>query len=321
MESGLLDISERIDFSAVFERIKSANRIGIQLPDGLKYYASDIARKFREEGFEVLLSGKASYGACDIDMELLNVVDFLVHFGHTKMVDVERVVYAPYRVNYTIDAELLKERIAEREVAIIGTASYAWKFEEVAEELEKAGFQVELKRGRGLELKGQVLGCNYSVLENIQSDAVLFIGDGQFHPRGAKLYCKRKVYAYSPLTREIFEVDESEFVRRRYIEISRAKDARSFGILVSTKIGQKRLDLALKIQRKAFDKGFIAEIILLDEITPLAVDNFRFDAFVNTACPRISYDDYRKFSKPIITPSEFEIIVNDTKDLSVESFS
>jgi len=320
VESGLLDISERIDFSAVFEQIKSGRRIGIQLPDGLKFYAGEIARKFREKGFEVLISGKASYGACDIDMELLNAVDFLVHFGHTKMVDVERVIYAPYRVNYSIDVWLLKEKIKEREIAVIGTASYAWKFEEVAEELENAGFQVELKKGRGLELKGQVLGCNYSALEDVRSSAILFIGDGLFHPRGAKLYCNKRVYAYSPLTGEIFEVDESEFVRRRYIEISRAKTAKSFGILVSTKIGQKRLDMALKIQREAFERGLVAEIILLDEINPSALDNFRFDAFVNTACPRISYDDYGRFSKPIITPREFEMMVRDSKALSLESF-
>ncbi len=318
MASRFSTISDSIDFSSIFSRIGSAKTVGLQLPDGLKYYAGEIARRFRERGYEVFISGKPSYGACDIDVALLEIVEVLIHFGHTKMVNLDRVVYVPYNVNYDIDVELLKEKIPERRIAIIGTASYAWKFEDVARELTSAGFDVELERGRGVELRGQVLGCNYSCLRNTSADAVVFIGDGTFHAMGASIYCGKKVYAYSPLSGEVREIDTSEFLKKRYTAISRAMMSESFGILVSTKPGQNRMSVARKLQRMAMSRGFSAEIIVSDEIAPALIENFRFDCYINTACPRIAYDDQSRFTKPVITPQEFEIAIGVREDYTLD---
>ncbi|NOY10860.1 MAG: diphthamide biosynthesis enzyme Dph2, partial [Archaeoglobi archaeon] len=91
-----------MDFQSIFSKLGSARLVGIQLPDGLKYYAGEIADRFREKGYEVIISGKPSYGACDIDVSLLEVVDVLLHFGHTEMLDIERVVYVPYNIDYSV---------------------------------------------------------------------------------------------------------------------------------------------------------------------------------------------------------------------------
>ena len=315
MESGSSIIFERIDLSQVFEKIKSAKTLGIQLPDGLKFYVNEIADLFRKKGFEIIFSGKPSYGACDIDIELLREVDFLLHFAHTKMVEIDRVVYVPYKIDYSVDVDFLKNRIRERRIALIGTASYAWKFDHLKEELEKAGFEIELKMGKGVEFKGQVLGCNYTCLANSNADGILFIGDGEFHALGAAIHSKQKVYAYSPLSKEFISVSPEKFIKKRYLAISKAMTCESFGILVSTKIGQKRLELARKLQKIAAGIGKTAEIILSDEITPEIMSNFRFEMFVNTACPRITFDDYSKFNGKLITPKEFEIA------LAVKDFS
>ncbi len=319
MGSGLSIIFERTDLSNIFEKIGSASILGIQIPDGLKFYANEIADFFRKNGYEVIFSGRATYGACDIDMELLKEVDFLLHFAHTKMVEVERVIYVPYHIDYGVDVGLLEESISERSLALIGTASYAWKFDEVRRELEKAGFGVELKKGSGVEYSGQVLGCNYSCLKNTESEAILFIGDGRFHPLGASFYTGKRVYSYSPLTGDIEVVNPEEFLKKRYIAISRAFDSESFGILVSSKVGQKRLELAKYLQKLAHETGKRAEIILVDEAIPNIIDNFRFDTFVNTACPRIAFDDYLKFSGKIISPEEFKIVIG-VKDIAEYSF-
>ncbi len=308
-------IFKRADLSAILERIGSASVLGIQIPNGLKFYAGDIADFFRKRGHEVIFSGRATYGACDIDMELLREVDFLIHFAHTEMVQVERVIYIPYLVDYSIDVELIKKSIPERNLTIIGTASYAWKFDETKRELERVGFRVELKKGAGVEYPGQVLGCNYSCLKNTTSDVILFIGDGRFHPLGASLCTRKKVYSYSPLSGDVEVVDSEEFLKKRYMAISGAFESESFGILVSSKIGQKRLELAKNIQKLAHDRGKRAEIILVDEITPSVIDNFRFDTFVNTACPRIAFDDYSKYYGKIISPEEFKIVIG-VKDIS-----
>lgn len=318
MASRSSTISERIDFSSIFSELGDARVLGIQLPDGLKFYAREIAEKFRERGYQVILSGKPSYGACDIDTSLLEIVDVLLHFGHTEMRSTDRVIYVPYNIDYAVDVKLLKEVIAERRIAIIGTASYAWRFDDVARQLEDAGFSVELRRGRGVKYPGQVLGCNYTCLDGSRVDAVLFIGDGRFHAVGASIYSQRKVYAYSPLSGEVEVVNTEDFIRRRYLAISRAMESRSFGIIVSTKPGQNRIALARKLQESALKRGLSAEILLVDEITPAVIDNFRFECYVNTACPRIAYDDYTRFSRPVISPPEFEIVLGVREEFSID---
>ncbi len=307
-------IFERLDFS--FE-IKG-KRLGIQLPDGLKYYASEIAEFFEKKGFEVILSGKASYGACDIDLDLLKMVDVLLHVGHTKLLNYKNVIYVPYKVDYEVDPQTIKKNLKERRIALIGTANYAWKFKEVAKVLESVGYVVELRRGVKMEFDGQILGCNYSCLKDIESDAILFIGDGTFHAVGAAIYAKKRVYAYNPLTNEMSIIGFEDFLKKRYFAISKAKLCNSFGILVSKKPGQKRLRLALKLKKMAEEKGIRAEIILADEITSDLIENLNFCCYINTACPRVTYDDYKKFSKTIISPQEFEIALGFREDYELD---
>ncbi len=302
-------IFDRIDFLSILHKIKSASTIGVQIPNGLKYYARDISDFLKNEGYKVIISGKPTYGACDIDTGILSEVDYLLHFAHTKMVEVERVIYVPYKIDYSVDTGLLKNSVEERKIAIIGTASYAWKFVEVKKTLEDAGFSVELKRGLGVEYPGQILGCNYSCLKELKSDAVVFIGDGKFHPIGAALLSQKKVYSYSPISNEIITVQLDDFLKKRYLAISKAMDSENFGIIVSSKIGQKKLRLAFELQKLASEKGKNAEIIYVDEITPHMLDNFRFGAYVNTACPRLTFDDYTRFSGRIISPEEFRIVI------------
>jgi len=51
-----------------------------------------------------------------------------------------------------------------------------------------------------------------------------------------------------------------------------------------------------------------AVIITLQEVSPDALLNLGFSCYVNTACPRIAYDDQVRFPVPVITPEEFEIV-------------
>ncbi len=297
--------------------IKDVKTLGLQVPDGLKYWAREIVEKLREEGFEVIISSSPTYGACDVDTELLKYVDYLIHIGHTKLLDVDRVIYVPYRVDYKLSEDalnLLKESVTERRIAIIGTANYAWKFQEIKMLLEKEGYEVILRMGRNVEYPGQVLGCNYSVLDKNDSDAILFIGDGIFHPLGAAIYSGKKVYRYSPLTNEFEIVKVEDFLKKRYSLIARASGCENFCILVSCKEGQNRISLARKILSKIEEKGRRGYILLTNEIKPEVIESFNFDCYVNTACPRIAYDDWKTFKKPLITPQELEIALGIRKD-------
>jgi 2-(3-amino-3-carboxypropyl)histidine synthase len=86
--------------------------------------------------------------------------------------------------------------------------------------------------------------------------------------------------------------------------MERARSARTVGIIVSTKSGQQRR--ALAEQLKKLHEG--AVIVMLREVSPDELLNLGFDCYVNTACPRLTYDDQVRFPAPVLSPQEFEII-------------
>ncbi len=312
----------KLDLESVLPELqrRKAKRIGIQIPDGLKYRCEKIAEFFESRGYEVVISGSACYGACDVDLDLLRDVDVLLHLAHTPIFDIDRVLYVPYYIDY--DLEVFEDLdIEEKRIALIASAQYAWKLPQVKEVLEGRGYEVELKTGsKRVKMPGQVLGCNYTVLRNSKAEAVLFVGDGLFHPIGAKIYTKKKVYRFCPLDGEFEEVerDVEDFLRKRYVSISKAIEAERGAIIVSSKIGQKRLGLALKLKVLAKERGRNVEVIYLDDVTPQRLENFLYGYYVNTACPRISYDDVELYSVPILTPQEFEILLGVRKDYEVD---
>ncbi len=320
MKTTFEKIFERIDFSEIFRELekRNAKKIGIQLPDGLKYFSKELSEMFERREYEIVISGSASYGACDIDLSLLEEVEVLVHFAHLPVKSVERVIYAPYRYDYEVEnLEKWMDRIEERKIALAGTAQYAWKFPVVKKFLEEKGIEVELGKASGrIGISGQVLGCNYSVLRNIDAEAILFIGDGMFHPKGAAIYTRKKVYFFNPLADEFIVLGKEvvgEFLKKRFIQISKAMRSLENGaaIVVSSKIGQKRLSTARKLKFTAIKKGIKTDILLFNEITPEKLMNFSYGFYVNTACPRIVYDDFEKYEKPLLTPQEFQILMGE----------
>lgn len=295
------------DFSIPFEKLGNARKVGIQLPDGMKRKAIEIARLLEEKGYEVVISGETNFGACDVDLSILEVVDVLLHFAHTLILRDERIIYVPYFIDYNPKIDL---EIEEKRIALIATAQYVHKLDEVAEWLRSKGYEVEIGSPKGRVIyPGQVLGCNYSVLRDSKADAVVFIGDGLFHAIGAAIYTKKKVYAYYPLSGEIQEVDTKDFEKKRYFEVSKCVGKKSAGILVSSKPGQRRLKLAERLKRIGKENGMFCSIIYMNNIAAEQLYNLPFEFYVNTACPRIAYDDSFKFERPIITPQEFEFLL------------
>ncbi len=283
---------------------------GIQLPDGLKVYSADIAERFEKEGITAIISGRASYGSCDIDEELMKEADVLFHFAHEPVEEVsDRVVFIPYRYDYDVGAILdMASEIDEHKLSLIATSQYIHKLDELKRELEKAGYYVSLKKGsKRISKKGLVLGCNFTSIDK-RAEAVVFIGDGAFHPRGAAIYSGKKVYAISPLERKLKTFGEKEvqdFLKRRFALIAKAMDCEVFCVLASSKRGQKRLKLAMNISRELSIAGKKSYLVYFDEVNP---ENFPHDCLINTACPRIAYDDWKRFGCPVLSPQEAEIL-------------
>lgn len=65
---------------------QKAKRVCLQLPDGLKPKAGDIAKELNTKtGAEIIIWAGSCYGACDIAFEVNKLdVDLLIHWGHSK---------------------------------------------------------------------------------------------------------------------------------------------------------------------------------------------------------------------------------------------
>ncbi|TAN41382.1 MAG: diphthamide biosynthesis enzyme Dph2, partial [Candidatus Methanoperedens sp.] len=167
--------------------------------------------------------------------------------------------------------------------------------------------------GRGDErvaYPGQVLGCNFTAAR-IDCKELLYIGSGVFHPLGVAIATGKRVVAADPYLNQAVEVAPEKFQRKRGGYIAKAMDADVFGIIVSTKSGQNRMELAMRLKTLAEKHGKKCLIIEMDLVTPDQLLAFQADAYVNTACPRITIDDAERFHVPVLTPQEFESAIGE----------
>ena len=160
------------------------------------------------------------------------------------------------------------------------------------------------------------MGCDYSNVKAVtdQVEAFLFVGGGKFHAIGISLATSKPTIVADPYEKRAFSVEgEAEKTRRqRMTNVSEAKKAQNFGILVGLKPGQLRLQRAIELRGKLQNKGKNASLFALKEITPEALMQFpTIDAYVNTACPRIALDDSPRFSKPMLTMNEALVIAEE----------
>jgi len=182
------------------------------------------------------------------------------------------------------------------------------KLREARNELLEADKSVAIGDAGQLKYMGQVTGCDYSNAKAVSKDvdAFLFIGGGKFHALGVALATAKPTIIADPYEKRAFAIKDetARMLRKRWASIHEATQAKKIGILIGLKTGQKRLDQALKMRKLLEDAGREPIIFALKEITPGTLMQFpTVEAFINTACPRLSLDD-SEFRKPLLTPGE-----------------
>ncbi|MCK4433867.1 diphthamide biosynthesis enzyme Dph2 [Candidatus Bathyarchaeota archaeon] len=309
------------------ERIKQeiakldAKRVLIQLPEGLKPYGLHLARVVEKTHALSIVSADPCYGACDLataEAESLGV-DLIIHYGHTKLLKYERVptIYVEARATIKVDDAVKKALILLekwRKIGLATTVQHVQTLDNVKDILLHAGKTVVIGDAGHMNYPGQVIGCDYSNTKSIAGDveAFLFIGGGRFHALGVALSTSKPTIVADPYEKRAFSVDEEarRILKQRWASIEEAKKAKTFAILVGLKPGQKRLEEALSIKEKLEKNRKKAYLFAIKNITPEALMNFpTVDAYVNTACPRLSLDDASKFQKPVLTTNEIFVMV------------
>jgi 2-(3-amino-3-carboxypropyl)histidine synthase len=296
-----------------------AKHVLLQLPEGLKPEAPKIAKAIEKNGALPIISVDPCYGACDLalcEAEGLDV-DLIVHFGHAKMVKHEKVptIYVEARATVPVEEALFQAMPLLSNYTKIGLATsvqHLQTLDQVRELLTLAGKTVIVGDTGKIAYPGQVSGCNYSNAKSIAKDveAFLFVGGGMFHALGIALSTAKPTVIADPYDNRALLVNDQaqKILRQRFASIQQAKEAKTFGIVVGLKPGQKHLDAALKLKELAEKAGKTAYVLAGREITPEVLLEFpSIDAYVNTACPRISLEATSKFSKPVLTQSEFMV--------------
>jgi len=287
-------------------RERGARSVALQFPAGLARQAPGTAAALRREGFDVIVSGDPCYGACDLALDALAYADVLVHFGHAPVEERPDVLYEPVRFDFDVSVlENVLPLLAGRRIGLVTTVQHVHLIDAMTALLREHGIEAVAAPGDGrAPLVGQVLGCNFTAARATGADEILFVGTGVFHPVGIQLATGARVVALDPFTGEVQEVDASRLVRRRAAVMEKARDAASFGIIVSTKSGQQRMNLARRLVALS-DRAFL---VAMREVSPAEMLDLGFGAYVNTACPRLAYDDQVRFPVPVLTPPEFEIL-------------
>jgi 2-(3-amino-3-carboxypropyl)histidine synthase len=285
---------------------KGVTRVALQFPAGLKRRAAEYTGILKEAGFEVIISGDPCYGACDLALDTLDHADVLIHVGHAPVDPQDRVIFLPWDVGF--DIAVLEKALPffkEKTIGLITTVQHVHLVPAMESFLEKRGISVRVADGSGrTPYRGQVLGCSFSAAKTAYAEEILFVGTGLFHPIGAALATGKRVIALDPITGTVLEVSGEALLRRRFAVMEKARGAETIGIIVSSKTGQHRMDLA----RRLASLSPRAILVTMKEVSPDELLNLGFSCYVNTACPRLAYDDQVRFPVPVLSPQEFEIL-------------
>ena len=298
--------------SEILKMLRDGNvkRVLVQVPEGLKTSVQKLADFLEKNGVEPLISVEPCFGACDLRGREAKALgcDALLHIGHADMeIKAEvPVFYYAYYIDYDFVPllKMISRQIKFRKICLVSTVQFLKGIESAKKFLEKNGFTVYVG--------GSVLGCDASNARRFEKmvDCYLFIGSGRFHPLGLQEKTQKPVL-FLDIERRVLEdlSEEMDMMKiRKKMRLEKAKDAKKFGILVSTKPGQNRVKRAVDLKIKLARMGKNVYILAGDYFTAEKLLGLKIDVLVNTACPRIR-EDYEQFNKIIIDPEDVNELV------------
>ena len=302
-------------------------RILLQFPEGLKQEALKHAKRLESEGNEVFVSASPTFGACDLALDEARSlkVEKLIHFGHAEFQHVDfNVEYVEYRIDapLTLLDKSLNMLKGFKTIGIVTTIQHVHQLNSIREFYERNGKIVVIGKPYGFaKMPGQILGCDVGSSASIDRivDAHVYFGGGIFHPLGALLATTKPFLAIEPFGNRIEFIDR---MRETYARKSRGKvlaslEAKNFGVMLTTKNGQHNAQLAGLLKKRIEEQGFSAAILTANTFDFESLNNMReFDAFVNTACPRLAVDDTDRLSKPLLSANELMEVLRMKRELA-----
>ena len=292
---------------------KKPKRVLLQLPEGLKPKALNLARLIQKKtSSEVIISGEPLWGACDVAISEAKTIgcDLIIIYGHTKFTETDfPILYleAIYEKNIS---HLLEKIKPSTSLLIVASVQHINQLEKAKEFFESKDINVKIPEAKGhAYYDGQVLGCEYNAIKPLTKDCnqILVIGN-MFHALGLAMSVNIPVTLLDPVNEKIETIDKDKIIKQRFAAIEKAKTAKKLGIIIGTKLGQKFGSFE-PIKQKIESLGKQCAVISMGEITNDKLINlYDIEAFIELACPRIAIDAASLFEKPILTAREFAVL-------------
>jgi 2-(3-amino-3-carboxypropyl)histidine synthase len=312
-----------IDEKKIFRIIneKKPKGIVVNAPGGLLRQTEKLIEKIKSEyDIPCYLVGDSCYGICDtVDEDVMKLqADLAFHIGHNATSD--RVGDFTYLIDAEDDIEF--DAVIEQAIpilrkftrlAVVTFSQHLKQLGKVKRRLEDERFEVYVGKKNNLLLDSQIFGCDFSTVFPLKEvvDAYCFLGESEFHAVGLALATGKPTYMLDPYMNQVVSMEKAADERRKraVLAVYKALDAKVIGIITGLKEGQKMLGRTKWITRKLEMNGKKVVQLAMREITPDKLAPYRqIDAFVQTACPRISIDGFT-FDRPVLSIPQADALV------------
>jgi 2-(3-amino-3-carboxypropyl)histidine synthase len=211
--------------------------------------------------------------------------------------------------------KILIEQVVGKKIVIFSTLQFLDSRNQLAEILSDYAEEVIDIKLAHCKYNNQMLGC--SALDNKidlkGAELIFYVGDGSFHPKSLILSkTVDLVYCLDPISLDLTILNKEDILKldkKRKGALTSFIIGDNIGILVTTKPGQNNIKKALELKNNPEYKEKNFYLFLDDSINFAELENFNFiDCWVNTACPRIAYDDAIKINRPILNVEDIKSI-------------
>ncbi|ARM76362.1 diphthamide biosynthesis enzyme Dph2 [Acidianus manzaensis] len=316
-----------IDHVAEEIQKRNAKKVILQFPEGLKYFSTEIVTNLEKRlpETEFIISGEPSWGACDIAEDEANILnaDLIIHFGHTPYTwyyPKFPTVFIPTESNISINEELINKtkdlivKYSPRKISLSATIQHTNLLQKIKHYFSE--YEVEIGKASNPFMKdGQILGCDYKAIPK-DVDLHVNISGGEFHAIGIGLYTGKPVINIDPYSNNATDLTNeiNKILKIRYSKILDALDAKNWVIIQGIKVGQNRPLMVKYFEKKLKEKGYSVFIVsnkVLNIEALRNIDRSYIDAYIVTSCPRLPTDDLYNYEKPVLTPGEAKMVINN----------
>ncbi|XP_055052605.2 2-(3-amino-3-carboxypropyl)histidine synthase subunit 1 isoform X1 [Misgurnus anguillicaudatus] len=306
-------------------RQAKAKRVALQLPEGLQMFAcviADIIERFTEA--DTLVMGDVTYGACCVDDFTARALgaDFMVHYGHSCLIPIDSTegikmlyVFVDIQIDTAHFLDTLRFNFPPgHSLALVSTIQFVAALQAASAEL-KPDYEVLVPQCRPLS-PGEILGCTSPRLEK-HVNGLIYLGDGRFHLESIMIANPEiPAYRYDPynkvFSREYYDHEAMRATRLQAIE--KARSAQRWGLILGTLGRQGNPKILEHLESRLESLGRSYTRVLLSEIFPSKLELLAdVDAWVQIACPRLSIDWGTAFSKPLLSPYEAAVALQQVE--------